>query len=141
MDVGLDKSRQELVGDGRCQVPYKWMYKASEELQFGTRSPQTDVYSFASTVYSVSRPELSEKSSSLMAHVGQIYTGQPMFAQNSSGRWALHLRSLVEQGHIIVFAVKPNGMEDGVWRIVRDCWARDPHRRPSMAMVVERLSI
>ncbi|KZP14652.1 kinase-like protein [Athelia psychrophila] len=123
MDVGVDSFRREMVVDGRCRVPSKWMYKASEELELGIRSTETDVHSFASTIY-------------------LIYTGRPMFPLRSARMWAHHLRQLVERGHIGVFgADKASGMGEDVWMIVNDCWARDPSRRPSMTEVVERLSL
>ncbi|KZP14932.1 kinase-like protein [Athelia psychrophila] len=121
MDIGVDSFWQAMIGDGSCPVPSKWMYKASEELEFGIRSTQADVHSFASTIY-------------------LIYTGQPMFPLKSTNKWALHLGQLVERGHIGVFgAHKPSGMEEDLWMIVNNCWARDPSGRPSMAEVVERL--
>lgn len=55
MDIGVDSFWQDMVEDGRCRVPSKWMHKASEELESGIQSTQTDVYSFASTIYLVSR--------------------------------------------------------------------------------------
>ncbi|KZP14653.1 kinase-like protein [Athelia psychrophila] len=123
MDVGVDSFRREMVVDGRCRVPSKWMYKASEELELGIRSTETDVHSFASTIY-------------------LIHTGQPMFPLRSASKWAHHLRQLVECGHIGVFgAHKPSGMAEDVWMIVNDCWARDPSRRPSMTEVAERLRL
>ncbi|KZP14934.1 kinase-like protein [Athelia psychrophila] len=120
-DIGVDSFWQARAGDGRFRVPSKWMYKASEELEFGIRSTQTDVHSFASTIY-------------------LMYTGQPMFPLKSASKWALHLRQLVERGHKDIFgAHKPSSMGDGLWMIVNDCWVRDPLGRPSMAEVVERL--
>jgi hypothetical protein len=44
--------RQTSKGD-RQSVPSNWMYKPSEELEYGARTTQTDVYSFATTIYSV----------------------------------------------------------------------------------------
>ncbi|KZP14664.1 kinase-like protein [Athelia psychrophila] len=111
MDIGVDSLRRDMAIDGRCRVPSKWMYKASEELELGVRSTETDVHSFASTIY-------------------LIYTGQPMFPLRSASRWAHHLRQLIECGHIGIFgAHKPSGMGEDVWMLVSDCWARDPSSR------------
>ena len=44
--------RQMSSGDSQS-IPSNWMYKPSEELEYGIRTTQTDVYSFATTIYSV----------------------------------------------------------------------------------------
>lgn len=50
-DIGVDTFVRGMFGSG--SVPVKWRYKPSEELEHGIRDTQTDVYSFASTLYSV----------------------------------------------------------------------------------------
>jgi hypothetical protein len=43
---------------------------------------------------------------------------------------------IVNRGHDGIFGeLKPDGMSDDLWEIVRMCWAVDPSQRPSMAEV------
>jgi len=52
-DIAVDPFiRQANTRNSLC-VPSNWMYKSSEELEWGNRTKQTDVYSFAVTIHSV----------------------------------------------------------------------------------------
>jgi hypothetical protein len=43
---------------------------------------------------------------------------------------------IVDRGHDGIFGeLKPDGMSDDLWEIVRMCWAVDLSQRPSMAEV------
>jgi hypothetical protein len=51
-DIGVDTLVRQGSNNSSC-IPSNWMYKAPEELEWDYRTKQTDVYSFAVTVYSV----------------------------------------------------------------------------------------
>jgi serine/threonine protein kinase len=56
-DVGLNTCLRNSMHDCSIPVPSSWMYKAPEELKAESDfkpTQATDVYAFASTVYSVS---------------------------------------------------------------------------------------
>ncbi|KIM81289.1 hypothetical protein PILCRDRAFT_507254 [Piloderma croceum F 1598] len=92
------------------------MYKSPEELEWGYRTTQTDVYSFAVTIYS-------------------MYTLKPLFVSKAHS-YGKGLVQIVNHGHDSIFgALKPEAMIDDLWEVVRICWAMDPSRRPSMAEV------
>lgn len=73
-----------------------------------------------------------------MTHIHwQMYAGSTMFP---SGSAYMNLLEIFERGHIGIFgACKPAGMGEGLWEIVKMCWAQDPSLRPSMADVVNKL--
>lgn len=55
-------------------------------------------------------------------------------------RFVANLKDIVERGHLGIFgASKPAGMEEGLWKIVKMCWAQDPSQRLSMTEVVNKL--
>jgi hypothetical protein len=46
------------------------------------------------------------------------------------------LMQIISYGHDGIFGQsKPAMMSDGLWQVVRMCWAMNPTRRPSMAEV------
>lgn len=50
-DIGVDIFLRGIDESGK--VPERWRYKSPEELEDGICTAQTDVYSFASTIYAV----------------------------------------------------------------------------------------
>lgn len=54
VDAYVNTLLRETVYTGNLPVPTDWPYKSPEELLHGSRNFQTDVYSFACVVYSVS---------------------------------------------------------------------------------------
>ena len=109
------------------------MYKPREEIEHGTRTTQTDVYSFASTIYSVwirfkTHDQLTDSPS-------QMYTLKPPFPSNTHS-YGKGLKQIVDQGHDGIFGrFKPAEMDDELWETMRTCWAMDPSCRPSMVKV------
>ena len=121
-------------------IPSNWMYKPREELEWGTRTAQTDVYSFAATIYSVGLYLVHDKQISLIDLLDQLYTLEPPFpyVAHSYGK---RLMQIVDRGHNGIFgAAKPAGMGDGLWEIIQKCWAMDPSARPSMAEVCHMMT-
>ena len=113
------------------------MYKPSEELEYGIRTTQTDVYSFATTIYSVWIR--SETLDQLTDSPSKMYTLKPPFPSNTHS-YGKGLIQIVDQGHDEIFGrFKPAEMDDELWKIIRTCWAMDPSRRPSMVEVEARL--
>ena len=51
-DIGVDTLVRQ-GSNNSSGIPSNWMYKAPKELELGYHTKQTDVYSFAVTVYSV----------------------------------------------------------------------------------------
>jgi len=52
-DIAVDTLVRQMSNRNNICVPSNWMYKSPEELKWGYRTMQTDVYSFAVTMYSV----------------------------------------------------------------------------------------
>jgi hypothetical protein len=52
-DTAVDTLVRQGTNSNSLSVPSNWMYKAPEELEWGDRTTQTDVYSFGATMYSV----------------------------------------------------------------------------------------
>ena len=52
-DIAVDTLVRQRSNSNSISVPSNWMYKAPEELEWGDRTTQTDVYSFGATIYSV----------------------------------------------------------------------------------------
>ncbi|KIM85831.1 hypothetical protein PILCRDRAFT_817062 [Piloderma croceum F 1598] len=115
-DIAVDTLVRQMSNRNNIYVPSNWMYKSPEELQGGCRTMQTDVYSFAVTMYSA-------------------YTLKPPFPSipHSYGNGIVQIINHEHDG--IFGGSKPAMMSDGLWEIVRMCWARDPFQRPSMAEV------
>jgi hypothetical protein len=57
-DAGLNTLIMQHMPVGCLPIPAAWMYKAPEELLYGSRTVQTDTYSLASTIYAVSVTDL-----------------------------------------------------------------------------------
>ncbi|KIM71575.1 hypothetical protein PILCRDRAFT_830261 [Piloderma croceum F 1598] len=115
-DTAVDMLVRQGGNSNSLSVPSKWMYKAPEELGWGHRTTQTDVYSFGATMYSA-------------------YSLKPPFPamRYSYGKG---LMQIIDHGHDSIFGEsKPATMSDGLWEVVRMCWAMDPSQRPSMAEV------
>jgi serine/threonine protein kinase len=128
--------RQTISGDSQS-VPSKWMYKPSEELEYGIRTTQTDVYSFATTIYSVWIPFGSYDQPTDSPF--QMYTLKPPFPSNIHS-YGKGLKQIMGQGHDGTFGrFKPAEMNEELWKIIRMCWAVDPSCRPSMIEVEARL--
>ncbi|KIM86951.1 hypothetical protein PILCRDRAFT_4198 [Piloderma croceum F 1598] len=103
-------------------VPSNWMYKPPEELEWGYRTTQTDVYSFAVTIYFV-------------------YTSKPPFASKAHF-YGKGIVQIVNHGHDGIFReLKPDAMCNELWKVVRMCLAKDPSQRPSMAEVDKMLAM
>ncbi|KIM81275.1 hypothetical protein PILCRDRAFT_8942 [Piloderma croceum F 1598] len=115
-DIAVDTLvRQTIHGNNLC-VPSKWMYKSPEELEWGYRTTQTDIYSFAVTVYSV-------------------YTLKPPFVSKAHS-YGKGLVQIINHGHDGLFEeIKPDAMSNDLWEVVRMCCAVDPSLRPSMKEV------
>jgi len=120
VDIGVDTHVRQTSDRYSHSVPKNWMYKACEELKFGIRTMQTDVYSFATTIYS-------------------IYTLRPPFTSETHS-YGKYLKQITDQGHDGIFGnFKPTKMSDGLWEIIRMSWAIDPFHRPSMVEVEGKL--
>ena len=52
-DIAVNTVVRQTSNNPSPSIPSNWMYKPREELEWGTRTAQTDVYSFAATIYSV----------------------------------------------------------------------------------------
>jgi Protein tyrosine and serine/threonine kinase len=52
-DIAVDTLVRQANYRNNLGVPSNWMYKSPEELEWGYRTAETDVYSFAVTIYSV----------------------------------------------------------------------------------------
>ena len=113
------------------------MYKPSEELEYGIRTTQTDVYSFATTIYSVGiHLETYDQQTDLPI---KMYTLKPPFPSHTHS-YGKGLMQIMGQGHNGTFGrFKPAEMNDELWKIIRTCWAMDPSCRPSMVEVENRL--
>ncbi|KIM89607.1 hypothetical protein PILCRDRAFT_191500 [Piloderma croceum F 1598] len=103
-------------GTGNLPIPSNWAYKSPEELEWGSCTMQTDIYSFGVTMYSA-------------------YTLKPPLSTmwHSYGK---SLMQIISNGHNGILGTdKPEMMSDGLWKIVSMCWAMDPFQRPSMAEI------
>ena len=52
-DIAVNTLVRQATNKHSLSVPSNWMYKSREELEWATCTTQTDVYSFATTIYSV----------------------------------------------------------------------------------------
>jgi serine/threonine protein kinase len=52
-DISVDTLVRQGSNRDTQYIPSNWMYKSPEELELGYRTMQTDIYSFAITIYSV----------------------------------------------------------------------------------------
>jgi hypothetical protein len=52
-DIAVNTLVRQATNKHSLSVPSNWMYKSREELEWVTCTTQTDVYSFATTIYSV----------------------------------------------------------------------------------------
>jgi len=119
-DTGLDTLVRQTSHRYIHSVPKNWQYKSPEELMSGTRTIQTDVYSFATTIYSI-------------YHLKALFPSDT----HSYGKRLMHV---VNQGHDGIFgSFKPKKMSDELWEIIRMCWAMHPSQRPSMSNINDRL--
>ncbi|KIM81282.1 hypothetical protein PILCRDRAFT_8950 [Piloderma croceum F 1598] len=115
-DIAVDTFVRQTSHRNNLCVPSNWMYKSSEELEWGYRTTQTDVYSFAVTIYSV-------------------YTLKPLFPSKAHS-YGKGLVQIINHDHDGIFGeLKPESMSDDLWEVVRMCWAVDSSQRPSMAEV------
>ncbi|KIM85828.1 hypothetical protein PILCRDRAFT_817044 [Piloderma croceum F 1598] len=110
-DISVDTLVRQGSNRDTLYIPSNWMYKSPEELELGYRTMETDVYSFAVTIYSV-------------------YASKPPFPsiRHSYGKSLVYI---IDHGH--GEGSKPEMMGDDLWEITRMCWAMDPARRPLMA--------
>jgi serine/threonine protein kinase len=136
-DVGVDTLLRHTNNRYSHSMPMNWMYKAHEELEFGTRTMQTDVYSFATTLYCVC---LIFPLRSIADPLDQIFMSKPPFPHRTHS-YGNRLVQIIHQGHDGIFGrSKPAKMSDSLWQIIRMCWAMDPSHRPSMVEIEGELS-
>jgi len=115
-DIAVNTLVRQATNKHSLSIPSNWMYKSREELEWATCTTQTDVYSFATTIYSV-------------------YTLKPPFPSNNHS-YGRDLMQIINEGHDGIFGkCKPEEMSDGLWEMIRKCWEMDPSRRPSMSEV------
>ncbi|KIM72630.1 hypothetical protein PILCRDRAFT_829641 [Piloderma croceum F 1598] len=111
-DIAVDAFIRQTSHRNNLCVPSNWIYKSPEELEWGYRTTQTDVYSFAVTIYS-------------------MYTLKPLFASKAHS-YGKGLLQIVNHGHDGLFGeLKPEAMSNDLWEVVRMCWAVDSSQRPS----------
>ncbi|KAG8896724.1 hypothetical protein FRB99_008689 [Tulasnella sp. 403] len=96
-------------------------YMSPEVLEGAKGGTPADIYAFAGLIL-------------------QTLSGQPPFYQYPKGRVVL----LVAQGqtaerhnHQID---APNAALDAIWKVLKECWAKDPNRRPDSQKLLEGLS-
>jgi hypothetical protein len=64
-----------------------------------------------------------------------VYTLKLLFPSKVQS-YGKRLVQIVNHGHDSIFGgLKPDLMSNGLWEVVRMCWAVDPARRPSMEEV------
>jgi Protein tyrosine and serine/threonine kinase len=77
-DVGVYTSVIQTTRGHRLRIPLQWPYKSPEELLAGVQTSNSDVYSFACTVYSVSCIYLQGLAPILMFYNTDVYRTQSL---------------------------------------------------------------
>jgi hypothetical protein len=136
-DIAVNTQVRQTISGDIQSVPSNWMYKSGEELEYSIRTTQTDVYSFATTIYSVwILFDLYDQQTDLPF---QMYTLKSPFPSHTHS-YGKGLKQIMGQGHDGTFGrFKPAEMDDELWEIIQTCWAMDPSCRPSMVKVEARL--
>jgi hypothetical protein len=136
-DIGVDTLVRQVTDRHTHPVPSNWMYKPGEELRYGIRTSQTDIYSFATAIYSVCVYYRGTISVANSPH--QIYALEPPYPSNTHS-YGRGLMEIINQGHDGIFGKsQPARMSNELWEIIRMCWALDPSQRPSMSEVEGKL--
>jgi hypothetical protein len=91
-----------------------------------------EVYTFACTVYVVSSDPTSLCPSNI--HSLQVYHWTAPLELDPT-IYSQGLERILEQGDL----QKPNKMGQKTWALLRECWALDPLKRPTMDQVVTRI--
>ncbi|KAG6827259.1 hypothetical protein H0H92_012596 [Tricholoma furcatifolium] len=87
------------------------------------RSKSSDVYAFSMTCY-------------------QMYTGQlPFFETKRDYGVLLKVGRGERPGKPLDGICQSHGLTDIIWRLIEECWAHSPSKRPNASQIVERLQI
>ena len=121
-------------------IQKSFIYQAPEFVNMDAPHQPTkamDVYAFGSTLYMVcSRLVSLYISVKLMKPFLKVFAGTAPF----DGRHRQLKTTIVEigsNGHQRL--PQPDGIGDGLWRVIQRCWGYDPATRPQMEYVVDAL--